>query len=163
MTSPFLHKGHDHSTCIQTALDAADVVCQSHKARLTPIRRRVLELVWQGHSPLGAYELLKTLKTASHNSAPPTIYRALEFLIQQGLVHRIASLNAYVGCNRPGEHHDGTFLICHVCGTAAEIPDNPMWGPISEMAQAGNFRLSHVNVEAVGECADCQRATGQES
>ena len=160
MTSPFLHKEHDHSTCIQTALIAADDVCKAHNARLTPIRRRVLELIWQGHSPTGAYELLETLKAEGHNSAPPTVYRALEFLIHHGLVHRIASLNAFVGCNRPGEHHDGTFLICRSCGTAAEIPDKPLWEPILRVAEAGNFKLNHLSVEAVGECTDCQFAHG---
>ena len=158
MTTPFLRKGHDHGTCIQTALDTAEFVCRDHQARLTATRRRVLELVWQGHSPVGAYEILEKLKDEGHNPAPPTVYRALEFLIQHGLVHRISSLNAFVGCSRPGDNHDGTFLICRTCGTAAEIPDNPAWQSIDHMAQASRFKLSHINVEAVGECEDCQLA-----
>lgn len=159
MASPFPNKSHDHHTCIQTALKRADIVCCEHNARLTPTRRRVLELVWHGHAPIGAYEILEVLKAEGHKPAPPTVYRALDFLIQHGLVHRISSLNAFVGCNRPGEHHDGTFLICHTCGTAAEIPDNPVWHSLSEIAQASNFAVAHVSVEAVGECSDCQSVT----
>ncbi len=156
MKTAFLDKGHDHGDCIQAALNAAEVVCQKQKARLTPIRRRVLELVWRGHAPVGAYELLQILKDEGFNPAPPTVYRALDFLIQHGLVHRISSLNAFVGCSRPGDVHDGTFLICRTCGTAAEMLDQTVLGTIGDMALSNKFSLSHVSVEAVGVCVDCR-------
>src|SRR5918999_799750 len=103
---------HDHLSCIGDALDRAAVLCDQRGARLTPLRRRVLELVWRGHEPVGAYDLLAQMGRA----APPTVYRALDFLIEQGLVHRIESLNAYVGCDRPEAAHASQFLICTDCG-----------------------------------------------
>ncbi|MDO6806861.1 transcriptional repressor, partial [Wenyingzhuangia sp. 1_MG-2023] len=77
---------------------------------------RVLELIWQSHKPVGAYELLPALANDGFNSAPPTVYRALDFLLDLGLVHRLHSLNAYVGCNHPGANHPVCFFICEHCG-----------------------------------------------
>src|SRR4051794_6447763 len=112
---------HDHDACVEAALDRAARLCARHGARLTPLRRRVLELVWRGHAPIGAYDILGRLSPKIGAVAPPTVYRALEFLRAQGLVHRIESLNAYLGCERPGEAHGGQFLLCSGCGAAAEL------------------------------------------
>src|SRR5690606_29397539 len=104
------HGQHDHRRCIADALDAAERVCAGRGARLTELRRRVLELVWQSHRPVGAYPLLAALGRDGHAPAPPTVYRALDFLQAQGLVHRIESRNAYVGCPHPETDHTGQLM-----------------------------------------------------
>ena len=95
----FLSDEHDHRRCVANALDDAEAVCAERGARLTPVRRRVLEIIWQSHRPLGAYAILEVLSGEGHSPAPPTVYRALEFLLTHGLVHRLSSLNAFIGCS----------------------------------------------------------------
>ncbi|MEQ8192898.1 MAG: transcriptional repressor, partial [Rhodospirillales bacterium] len=120
---PFHAQVHDHAHCIDEALEAAEQVCLDAGVRLTPLRRRVLEMVWQSHEPVGAYDLLDRLREERRRAAPPTVYRALEFQLEQGLIHRIESLNAYVGCGSPQNRHGGQFLICRDCGSVAELND----------------------------------------
>ena len=116
---------HDHQGCINTALQQAAKLCAEQGVRLTPIRKRVLELVWQSHKPMGAYDLLPALAADGFNSAPPTVYRALDFLLDLGLVHRLASLNAFIGCTHTGHEHDSCFLLCQTFGNAQAIDANP--------------------------------------
>ncbi len=153
-------RGHDHDQCVRDALDAAIAHCREEGARLTPLRRKVLQAVWQSHVPLGAYEICDALVGQGDRVLPPTIYRALEFLENNGLVHRIESRNAFIGCNQPGAHHHGRYLICSECGLVAELPgDDLMDGFIGE-ASALNFEARSVRVEAVGLCAACAAGRG---
>ncbi len=158
MTATFPDKRHDHQACIRSALTDADRLCRDHGVRLTAIRKRVLELVWSGHKPSGAYDILDALKRDGQGAAPPTVYRALEFLMHNGLVHRIESLNAYVGCNAPGHAHDGMFLICRSCGMAAEVESQNVDIAINTIAKGNNFTLDAVSLEAIGQCPDCRNA-----
>ncbi len=112
---------HDHKHCVEDAVAAAERLCAAKDLRFTPLRRRVLELVWSSHKPVGAYALLDQLRDEDLGSAPPTVYRALDFLIENGLIHRIERMNAFVGCSHPGEAHRGFFLICGDCGNAEEL------------------------------------------
>src|SRR5690606_9768433 len=112
---------HDHAACIDAALDRAAELCARRGARLTRLRRRVLELVWQGHAAVKAYDLLAELERKGASAKPPTVYRALDFLMAHGLVHRLESLNSYVGCPQPDAPHAGQFLICDSCGTGREF------------------------------------------
>ena len=105
--APFQPQNHDHRKCIDDAIAAAETRCARDGRSFTALRRQVLELVWSSHGPVGAYDLLDMLRAKRRNAAPPTVYRALEFLLQCGLIHRIESLNAYVGCGSPYEHHGG--------------------------------------------------------
>jgi Fur family zinc uptake transcriptional regulator len=156
---PFPDAGHDHVACIATALDRAATLCEGRGAKLTALRRQVLELVWRGHQPVGAYEILGQLQDeSSRRAAPPTVYRALEFLIEQGLVHRIESLNAYVGCGRPGEAHVGQFLICTGCGATAELDDPGIATAVIRSAKAQGFVVERQTVELRGRCPRCQQA-----
>ncbi len=103
-------------------MSEADALCARQGLRLTALRRRVLELVWQSHKPLGAYDILAVLSEQDgRRAAPPTVYRALDFLLENGLVHRISSLNAFIGCNHPEHAHQGQFLICRECHAAIEL------------------------------------------
>ena len=146
---------HDHQRCIDTVMAAADTVCAHNGARLTPLRRRVLEIIWQSHKPLGAYSILDALREDGRTPAPPTVYRSLEFLLEQGLVHRINSLNAFVGCERPGHVGDGQFLICEDCGTATEMHDAKVASAIARSVGTIGFRARHSTVEVSGLCPSC--------
>lgn len=150
-----LRTNHDHGRCIEEALAAAAELCRAEGARLTPVRRRVLEIVWQSHKPLGAYGILDVLAAEGHRPMPPTVYRALDFLLAQGLVHRIPSLNAYIGCSKPDRRHDGQYLICRNCGTVAELTEDGLAAEFGRTAQGHGFAVEAVLTEAVGLCPAC--------
>jgi len=146
---------HDHSRCVDAALAQAEIICRDRGVRLTDIRRRVLELVWSNHRPVGAYEILDHLGGNRKKAQPPTVYRALEFLLEQGLIHRIESLNAYIGCTAPERDHAGQFLICRDCGATAELLDRRIDTAIHAGATAAGFTIEHPTVELEGLCAKC--------
>ena len=152
----FLPDQHDHRDCIATATEDAKAVCRERGVRLTPVRQRVLEIIWQGHRPLGAYAILEVLSGEGHCPAPPTVYRALEFLLTQGLVHRLSSLNAFVGCARPGHPGAGQFLLCTGCGSAAELNDPDIDRAIERGAAAEGFVCNDHTVEISGLCPHCR-------
>lgn len=152
----FPEPGHDHAHCVDMALKQAESICQERGARLTDVRHRVLELVWRNHRPVGAYEILEHLGNSRKRAQPPTVYRALEFLLAQGLIHRIESLNAYIGCTAPERDHDGQFLICRDCGATAELLDRRIDTAIHAGASAAGFTVEHPTVELEGLCAKCR-------
>ena len=152
----FQPKEHDHADCVAAALLAAERLCQRRGARLTDLRRRVLELIWLSHEPVGAYAVLEELARERGRVAPPTVYRALDFLMAHGLVHRIASLNAYIGCVRPDREHIGQFLVCSDCGSAAELDDRRIENAILSGAAAAGFSVEHPVVELAGRCPQCR-------
>jgi Fur family zinc uptake transcriptional regulator len=154
---PFPEPKHDHAACIADAASDAEAICRARGVRLTPQRRRILEIVWTSHKPIGAYEILDILNRDGSRAAPMTVYRALDFLIEQGLVHRIASLNAFLGCHHPGESHTGQFLICRACGQAAEIEDDSIARAIRAGAARTGFAVEDQRVEIEGLCPDCQQ------
>ena len=152
----FTQGKHKHDVCVSTALSTAEKTCQERGNRLTPIRRRVLELVWENHEPVKAYDVLQTLKQEHKGAAPPTVYRALDFLLEEGLVHKIESLNAYVGCGKPGHRDSGQFLICEKCGEVAELDDPELAKLMSKKAAQLGFSVEDKVIELKGRCADCQ-------
>ena len=111
------HPDHDHAACITDALADAERFCRQRGLRLTPTRRRVLEIVWRGHEPVKAYDILDALNRAGRRTAPPTVYRALDFLLEASLAHRIDSLNAFVGCPLASGEHTAQLLVCSRCET----------------------------------------------
>ena len=155
--TPLASRPHDHSRCVSHALAEAESICTRQGLRLTTLRKRVLELVWQSHKPLGAYDILGVLSEEDgRRAAPPTVYRALDFLLENGLVHRIASLNAFVGCNQPEHAHQGQFLICRSCHAAIELEQAAISQAIVASAQAVGFSVEGQTVEVVGLCAGCR-------
>ena len=146
---------HDHHACVDDALRGADAYCRHHGLRLTALRRRVLELVWASHQPVGAYAILERLREEGRKGAPPTVYRSLEFLLEHHLIHRIASLNAFVGCNHPGGAHDAHFFICRGCGEAAELADPAIDRAIDAAAAGLGFQVEQRTLEVSGLCARC--------
>lgn len=151
---------HDHGHCRAAALSAAERLCAERKLKLTPLRRRVLEILLEAHEAMGAYDVLARLSEEGLGSKPPVAYRALGFWEEQGLVHRIERLNAYVACAHPGERHSAAFMICRVCERVAEAEPK---GPLSAVAGASGFLIESMVLEAVGLCAECAAAeAGQE-
>ncbi len=154
------YRDHDHAACIEEAMAAARQLCAAAGARLTPLREKVLLLIWQSHQPLGAYTILDQLgqTESGRRPAPPTVYRALEFLLELGLVHRLNSLNAYVGCSDPRHAHAGQFLICRQCNTAMELDNDAIDQALDQAARAAGFSAEHAAVEILGLCPNCQQA-----
>ena len=151
----FLERDHDHRHCVTSALDRAAALCAESGARLTKLRRRVLELIWSSHRPIGAYDVLGRLGRERGRAAPPTVSRALDFLLEQGLIHRIESLDSFVGCAHPGVPHAGQFLICRDCGRAAEIDDARIDDAITLGARRAGFRVESRTIEVEGSCPQC--------
>ncbi|MDR3631275.1 MAG: Fur family transcriptional regulator [Desulfocapsaceae bacterium] len=152
----FLNKDHPHQNCITAAITAAEKLCQSRRQRLTAIRRRVLEIIWGGHKPIGAYLILEILQKERY-AAPATVYRALDFLLEQGLVHKLTSLNAFVGCSQPGKPHDGQFLICDSCHVLVELNDNNLNAAIEGSAHSADFQILQQTIEILGRCSRCRQ------
>ena len=154
----FPEPGHDHGVCVADILAAAERVCADHRVRLTAQRRRVLEIVAEKHAAVGAYEIMDRMAEQGRRPAPVTVYRALEFLIDNGLVHRLASLNAFIACAHPGEGHAPAFLICRCCDAVAETRTDPGDGPLDGLAAESGFVVERAVIEAVGICPNCRDA-----
>jgi Fur family zinc uptake transcriptional regulator len=159
---------------LDTTLDRAAAMCAGRGAQLTELRRQVLRLVLEAEQPVGAYALLDRLKDLRGGAAPPTVYRALDFLLEQGLIHKVERLNAYLGCvdagegghghaehgNGEGRHdHPHQFLICRRCGATAEISDPAITAALASASAGAGFILHRATVEAEGLCADCAAAS----
>ncbi len=144
---------HDHQRCIASALSAAETTCAAADLRLTPVRRRTLEILLEAHEAVGAYDVLARLDADGFGDKPPVAYRALTFLVDAGLAHRIERLNAFVACTHPGAAHDPAFMICKTCGTVAE---GEAAGAMQSSAAAAGFQIERTVVEATGLCPACQ-------
>jgi Fur family zinc uptake transcriptional regulator len=160
MPQPIFHApDHDHDRCTAGALKHAEARCAERAQRLTPIRRQVLEVLLQSHKPLGAYEIIDRLAAGGGRPAPITIYRALEFLRDNGLVHRIESRNAFIACI--SDHSSGdlvVFLICEDCGAVGEAASTAVADQLRGAARAAGFTPKAPVIEISGICAHC-RAT----
>lgn len=146
---------HEHQKCLHTAIETAKQHCENSGLRLTPLRQRVLELVWQNHKPVKAYDILDELKRVHASSAPPTVYRVLDFLQEEGLVHKLESLNAYVGCGAPDQNHNSQFLMCRSCGVAAEMDDVDIRNLIADKVAGIGFKIDKEIIEIKGICSQC--------
>ncbi|HBR97107.1 MAG TPA: Fur family transcriptional regulator [Gammaproteobacteria bacterium] len=143
----------EHKECISKAMREGERVCQDNDQRFTAVRRRVLEIIWETHKPIKAYDILEKLSDSA--GKPPTVYRALNFLLGNGLVHKINTLNAYIGCTHPREHAQCFFIICKVCGTATECCNSALNGIIQETAKKHNFTNYTASLEIQGVCEAC--------
>ena len=154
--------GHNHDRCASDAIAHAEAICAARAERLTPIRRRVLEALLASHQPLGAYELIERLAqdgAASGRPAPITIYRALDFLREQGLVHRIESRNAFIACVHNHDSGDPVvFLICATCGAVGEAASAAVADTIRNASRAAGFTPKTPVIEISGTCAHCKAA-----
>jgi Fur family zinc uptake transcriptional regulator len=141
-----------------TLLSHAGQICAGRGARLTDLRRQVLGLILDAEGPTGAYDLLERLRGTRRTAAPPTVYRALDFLLEQGLIHRVERLSAFVGCVSHGadQHgHAAQFLICRNCGQVTELDDHELAHALAEAAARTGFSVGKATIEAEGLCAAC--------
>ncbi len=148
---------HDHGDCTSTAIAHAEELCAARAQRLTPMRRHVLETLLASHKPLGAYEIMDRLATGNGRPAPVTVYRALDFLRDNGLVHRIESRNAFVACVH--EHADSdpvVFLICEHCGAVGEATGGAVAEALKVSCRAAGFSPKSPVIEIAGVCAHCR-------
>ena len=136
-------------------MQRAQELCEERGARLTEQRKSVLRLLCESDRPLGAYDLLEQLRGLVKNPAPPTVYRALDFLLEQGLVHKLESLHAFVGCTHPEYPHAGQFLICSDCGGVNEVEDPGVEQSLHAAGEAAGFQTERPVVELFGTCAQC--------
>jgi Fur family zinc uptake transcriptional regulator len=153
--------GHSSAPRARQALERAEQLCQERGVRLTVLRRRVLEIIWSHARPLGAYAILDVLRDDGRAGAPPTVYRALDFLLEQGLIHRLASLNVFTGCCRPDHRHGGQFLICQDCGRVDELNNAEVESLLNGEAAAREFEGSTQMIEVLGRCPDCRRGVAR--
>ncbi|MEL7091256.1 MAG: transcriptional repressor [Pseudomonadota bacterium] len=149
---------HDHADCIASTMAHAEAVCAEKKLRLTPVRRRTLEILLDEHRALGAYDILEILGKEGLGTAPPVAYRALDFLTSAGFAHKIEGLNAYIACAHLGSDHAPAFLICTKCKTVAEADTPTDTGRLAEAARTTGFAIERTVIEALGLCPACQDA-----
>lgn len=146
---------HDHAACVMDGLSSAEERCSGEGLRFTPVRRKVLEILLQEHRALGAYVILDRLREEGFGSQPPIAYRALDFLVTNGLAHKIERLNAFIACAHPHEPHAPAFMICRLCDAVAEAQSAPARGALGAAARATGFRIERTVVEAEGVCPTC--------
>lgn len=146
---------HDHGCCREKAIDTAVKLCQQRGVRFTPIRREVLELIWESHRAVKAYDLLDRIKPTTGSAKPATVYRALDFLLEQGLIHKVESLNAFIGCCFSDRRHEQLLLTCVKCHEIEERPGERVMEAIAEELEQAEFTLQHKAIEIHGICGRC--------
>ncbi len=145
----------EFSARTEALLDRAGAICEGRGGRLTDLRRQVLGLILDSGAPTGAYDLLDRLRTTRHGAAPPTVYRALDFLLEYGLIHKLERLSAFVGCVGHDGDHAAQFLICRNCGKVTEIEDHGLAHALDDAARRLGFTVGKATIEAEGQCAAC--------
>lgn len=146
---------HNHDACVQGGMAAAQARCAQEGLRFTSVRQKTLEILLQEHRALGAYDVLDRLREEGFGSQPPVAYRALDFLVENGFVHKIEKLNAFVACANPGTTHSPAFMICRECDSVAETQSMPARGALGDAAKAAGFVIEKTVVEAEGLCPSC--------
>ncbi len=150
------HDDHAHHHDARGFVSSVTRACDERGLRLTPLRLRVLELVAESEKPVKAYDLLDRIKDGPGTAAPPTVYRTLDFLLENGFIHKLESINAFVGCHHPGEAHQVPFLICDKCSAAIEICDQRVSKLLNTQAREHGFHPAGQTLEVHGLCADCR-------
>jgi Fur family zinc uptake transcriptional regulator len=152
-----LHAHHPHHCDAKGFVRAVEHASEERGLRLTPLRREVLELIASIRKPIKAYDLLDLLRQKHGNAAPPTVYRALDFLLQNGFIHKLESINAFVSCHHPADAHQVPFLICDTCSSAEEVCDERVADLIEMQAKALGFRPQAQTLEVHGICKHCRK------
>lgn len=161
--NPPLPSAHDHKKCVNKALSTAEQLCVKRGVQLTSIRHQVLELIWESHKAVKAYELLDRIKPQQSSAKPATIYRALDFLIEQGLIHRVESLNAFIGCRCSADQHEQLLLICKQCQEVEERTATKVMQALSQEFAQANFVAHSKAIEIHGICAKCTAQSDEQN
>ena len=152
-------RAHEHDGCVERGVTTAEELCAAKSLRLTAARRRVLEILLAEHKALGAYEVLAKLSENGEPAHPPAAYRALDFLVENGLAHKVERLNAFIACSDPHDGHRPVFLICRDCRSVAEATDTNNDNALRGMAERIGFQIENSSVELVGLCPGCHAGT----
>jgi Fur family zinc uptake transcriptional regulator len=153
----FLDPHHNHAHCTADLIARAERTCERRGSKLTGQRREILSSVAQSHSAVGAYDIIERMAEHGPRPAPITVYRALDFLLAHGLVHKIESRNAFVACSHSHEGQPAALLICETCGTVAELDAPEIFERIAQKAKAQKFSPAHTVIEMSGTCGSCAR------
>ena len=140
---------------MENGIQQAEQYCQENGLNFTPVRRKVLEILLQKNTAIGAYEILDLLREAGFKNQPPVAYRALEFLVQNGFAHKIEQLNSFIGCMHPGKDHSPAFMICRKCDSVSEEEALTRNFSISQIASKAGFTVEKAVIEARGLCHSC--------
>jgi Fur family transcriptional regulator, zinc uptake regulator len=153
---------HDHSSCIEHAIERAHKICAGKSVRLTPLREAVLRVLLSSHRALGAYEIIEELHKHGRRLAPISVYRIIDVLLAAGLAHRLESKNAFFACLADhAEANSMLVLICEDCARVAEAEAPEAWGAINSVTQSSGFAVSETVLEIQGTCADCRKSPGR--
>src|SRR5690606_4680043 len=145
--------------CVEDTLTRAEEACEESGRRLTPLRRRVPEELAESHAPVGAYEIVDRMKEAGDSTPAMSVYRALDFLVGEGLAHRIESRNAFLACNRGHDSEEVVmFLLCERCSIVAEVNSGELGRVLARAASAVGFEPHAPVLEIKGLCEQCRRA-----
>ncbi|OHX18692.1 transcriptional regulator [Chromobacterium amazonense] len=136
-------------------LAAAEHHCAARGSKLTDLRRQVLELVLNHRGVVKAYQVLADLQQQRGSAAPPTVYRALDFLVEHGLLHKVDALNGFIVCDHFDCQHESLILVCEQCGRVNEVDAADGLASLRDMAQAAGFTLSPQNLVLAGRCQSC--------
>ena len=156
--SPLRHGLHQHVHAPVSFVHAVEAVCDTRGLKLTPMRRRVLELIALSDKPVKAYDLLDSLRPEVARAAPTQVYRALDFLVEHGFIHKLESINAFTSCHHPAESHSAPFFICSRCGGATEFCDSKVAEMLIAHAAQLGFTAQAQTLEVHGVCARCTEA-----
>ena len=147
---------HDHNICSEHYKASIDKHCYENNLELTPLRKKVFEILIRDHKPLGAYKILDALSKEGFSSSPPIAYRVLDFLIEKGLVHKIQGLNSFIACAYAGCAHIPAFVICRKCDNVAEIRGEENIPKASSSSL--DFKVENAMIEISGVCSMCSDA-----
>lgn len=137
-------------------LAAAERHCSARGSKLTALRRQVLELVLNYEGVVKAYEVLADLQRERGIAAPPTVYRALDFLVEHGLLHRVEALNGFIVCDHFECKHEGLILVCETCGKVQELDATECMQALRAASTASGFQVRPQNLVLTGICRGCQ-------
>ena len=140
---------------MENSIQQAEQYCQENGLNFTPVRRKVLEILLQKNTAIGAYEILDLLREAGFKNQPPVAYRALEFLVRNGFAHKIEQLNSFIGCMHPGKDHSPAFMICRKCDSVSEEEALTRNFSVSQIASKAGFTVEKAVIEARGLCHSC--------
>ncbi len=148
-------KKHDHKNCSNKVIKKAKEFCNAGSLNLTPIRKKVLEIIASNHKPAKAYDILAKLKEEGFSDKPPTVYRALDFLIENKMVHKLNTINAYVACFNNETEEVSCFLICTKCKDIEELQDEGIINAIANIGKSKNINIKNINLEIEFRCEKC--------
>jgi|TARA_B110000263_G_scaffold81153_1_gene70967 Fur family zinc uptake transcriptional regulator len=152
-----MHECQNHKICSDDAIKKAEFICEDKSLRFTEIRKFIFKLIWKSHKPSKAYDLLSKISKMNYSAKPPTVYRALDFLLDNGFIHKINSLNAYIGCSHPLKHNECYFMICKNCDEIKECCDEAITESIKKTLSSNRFSSKNIGIEITGDCYQCAK------